>query len=187
MDIARLCLGLSLSLLWAQREGKPPAFLRGDSRWVEARLAQMSLEEKIGQLLMVPAYSDPKRQNRREIERWIKEYSIGGLIFMQGTPHIQVSLTNIYQRLSSIPLLVAMDAEWGPSMRLDSLPRFPNALTLGALTEDSLVYQVARSIAQQCRRLGVHINFAPVADINSNPQNPVIGFRAFGPDRHRVT
>lgn len=187
MDIARLCLGLSLSLLWAQREGKPPAFLRGDSRWVEARLAQMSLEEKIGQLLMVPAYSDPKRQNRREIERWIKEYSIGGLIFMQGTPHIQVSLTNIYQRLSSIPLLVAMDAEWGPSMRLDSLPRFPNALTLGALTEDSLVYQVARSIAQQCRRLGVHINFAPVADINSNPQNPVIGFRAFGADRHRVT
>jgi len=147
----------------------------------------MSLEEKIGQLLMVPAYSDPKYLNRREIERWIARYHIGGLIFMKGTPTAQVQLTNAYQRQSKIPLLISMDAEWGPSMRLDSLPRFPNALTLGAVPEDSLVYQVARAIARQCRRLGVHINFAPVADINSNPQNPVIGFRAFGADRHRVT
>lgn len=147
----------------------------------------MSLEEKIGQLLMVPAYSDPKRSNRRDIERWIARYHIGGLIFMQGSPTAQVVLTNSYQQQSRLPLLVAMDAEWGPAMRLDSLPRFPNALTLGALPDDSLVYQVARAIARQCRRLGVHINFAPVADINSNPQNPVIGFRAFGADRHRVT
>lgn len=154
---------------------------------MEAQLGRMSLEEKIGQLLMVPAYSDPKRQNRKDIERWIVRYGIGGLIFMQGSPTTQVQLTNEFQRQSSIPLLIAMDAEWGPAMRLDSLPRFPNALTLGALPEDSLVYQVARAIARQCRRLGVHINFAPVADINSNPQNPVIGPRAFGADRHRVT
>ncbi|MCS6896306.1 MAG: serine hydrolase [Bacteroidia bacterium] len=154
---------------------------------MENKLKQMSLEEKIGQLLMVPAYSDPKRSNRREVERWITHYHVGGVIFMQGSPHAQVALTNAFQTQSALPLLISMDAEWGPAMRLDSLPRFPNALTLAAVPDDSLVYQVARAIARQCRRLGVHINFAPVADINSNPQNPVIGFRAFGSDRHRVT
>ncbi len=164
-----------------------PGFLIGQSRWVDSLMAHMSLEQKIGQLLMVPAYSLPGQQSRPQIERWIREYQIGGVIFMQGTPHRQVALTNTYQRQSTLPLLVAMDAEWGPSMRLDSLPRYPYALTLGAIREDSLVYKVAQAIARQCRRLGVHINFAPVCDVNDNPQNPVIGFRAFGSDRHRVT
>lgn len=157
------------------------------SRWADSVLAHMSLEEKIGQLFMVPAYSSPTQQNRAQIERWIREYHIGGLIFMKGTPLQQVQLTNAYQRQSAIPLLIAMDAEWGPSMRLDSLPRFPYAITLGALQEDSLVYQVARAIGRQCKRLGVHINFAPVADVNNNPANPVIGFRAFGSNKHSIT
>ncbi|MCS7188568.1 MAG: serine hydrolase, partial [Bacteroidia bacterium] len=166
---------------------KLPAFLNSNVRWVEEQLSRMTLEEKIGQLLMVPAYSDPRRQNRREVERWLTQYHIGGLIFMQGAPSAQVALTNAYHRLAKIPLLIGMDAEWGPAMRLDSLPKFPYALTLAAISEDTLIYQVAKAIALQCRRLGVHINFAPVADINSNPENPVIGFRAFGADRHRVT
>ncbi len=166
---------------------KLPGFFTEKSQWVDSLLAHLSLEQKIGQLLMVPAYSIPTQQNRAQVERWIRDYQIGGVIFMQGTPMRQVALTNHYQRLSGIPLLVAMDAEWGPSMRLDSLPRYPNALTLGALREDSLVYRVAQAIARQCKRLGVHINFAPVCDVNNNPQNPVIGFRAFGSDRHRVT
>ncbi|MDW8015975.1 MAG: glycoside hydrolase family 3 N-terminal domain-containing protein [Bacteroidia bacterium] len=170
-----------------QLESKLPPFLLADNQWVNEQLAHLTLEEKIGQLLMVPAYSDPRRSNRREIERWISRYKVGGVIFMQGSPTSQVLLTNAFQQQSSIPLLIAMDAEWGPAMRLDSMPRFPNALTLAALPEDSLVYQVAQAIARQCRRLGVHINFAPVADINSNPQNPVIGVRAFGAERHRVT
>ncbi len=157
------------------------------SRWADSVLAQLSLEEKIGQLLMVPAYSNSAQQNRTQVERWVWQYHVGGIIFMQGSPVQQVRLTNVYQSLSSIPLLIAMDAEWGPSMRLDSLPRFPYALTLGALREDSLVYQVARAIGRQCKRLGVHINFAPVADINNNPANPVIGFRAFGSNKHTVT
>jgi beta-N-acetylhexosaminidase len=177
-------LGL-FSLVPAQQ--KLPGFFTEKSRWVDSLLAHLSLEQKIGQLLMVPAYSIPTQQNRAQVERWIRDYQIGGVIFMQGTPMRQVALTNHYQRLSGIPLLVAMDAEWGPSMRLDSLPRYPNALTLGALREDSLVYRVAQAIARQCKRLGVHINFAPVSDVNNNPQNPVIGFRAFGSDRHRVT
>jgi beta-N-acetylhexosaminidase len=178
-------LGWLLHTLWAQKT--LPGFFLERSRWVDSILAHLSLEQKIGQLLMVPAYSTPTQQNRAQIERWIREYHIGGVIFMQGSPSRQVSLTNYYQRQSAIPLLVAMDAEWGPSMRLDSLPRYPYALTLGALREDSLVYRVAQAIARQCKRLGVHINFAPVCDVNNNPQNPVIGFRAFGSDRHRVT
>lgn len=177
-------LGL-FSLVPAQQ--KLPGFFTEKSRWVDSLLAHLSLEQKIGQLLMVPAYSIPTQQNRAQLERWIRDYQIGGGIFMQGTLTRQVALTNHYQRLSGIPLLVAMDAEWGPSMRLDSLPRYPNALTLGALREDSLVYRVGQAIARQCKRLGVHINFAPVCDVNNNPQNPVIGFRAFGSDRHRVT
>ena len=180
-----VAIGGLFSLLWSQE--KLPGFLLSKSQWVDSLLAHMSLEQKIGQLLMVPAYSAPGQMNRAQIERWIREYQLGGLIFMQGSPHWQVALTNSYQRQSAIPLLIAMDAEWGPSMRLDSLPRYPNALTLGALREDSLVYKVAQAIARQCKRLGVHINFAPVCDVNNNPQNPVIGFRAFGSDRHRVT
>lgn len=172
---------------WASPPKGIPPFLAGDTAWVRAQVSRLSLEEKIGQLLMVPAYSDPARSNRAQLERWIRDYHLGGLIFMQGSPTAQLWLTHAYQRLSSIPLLLAMDAEWGPSMRLDSLPRFPSALTLAAVPQDSLVYHVARSIAYQCRRLGVHLNFAPVADVNSNPQNPVIGFRAFGADPHRVT
>jgi beta-glucosidase-like glycosyl hydrolase/CubicO group peptidase (beta-lactamase class C family) len=177
---------LGLIVLWLSAQKAPP-FLRADSHWVAEQLHRMSLEEKIGQLFMVPAYSSPTRLNKTEIEKWIIQYHIGGIIFMQGSPERQVALTNHYQSLSRIPLVIAMDAEWGPAMRLDSLPRYPNALTLGAVPEDSLVYKVARAIARQCRRLGVHINFAPVADINSNPENPVIGFRAFGANRHRVT
>lgn len=185
---ARLLWALNgLLVLFAQtfRPATVPPFLREADPWVEAQLRQMSLEEKIGQLLMVPAYG--KKGANKELPRWIAQYHVGGLIFMQGSPSVQAALTNSYQQQAKLPLLIAMDAEWGPSMRLDSLPRFPNALTLGAVPNDSLVYHVARSIARQCRRLGVHVNFAPVADINSNPENPVIGFRAFGADRHRVT
>jgi len=179
-------VGVGLIVLGLSAQTAPP-FLRADTHWVAQQLQRMSLEEKIGQLLMAPAYSSPTRSNPTEIEKWITQYAIGGIIFMQGSPERQVTLTNHYQSLSRLPLLIAMDAEWGPAMRLDSLPRYPNALTLGAVSEDSLVYKVARAIGRQCRRLGVHINFAPVADINSNPENPVIGFRAFGADRHRVT
>ncbi|MCS7162420.1 MAG: serine hydrolase [Bacteroidia bacterium] len=186
--LLRARLGLTFSLLVSWTKAQPlPRFLQHVPPNVEAQLRRMSLEEKIGQLLMVPAFSDPKSSNIQEVRRWITEYQVGGIIFMRGTPTTQITLTNTYQRLSKRPLLIAMDAEWGPAMRLDSLPRYPNALTLGAVPDQSLIYQVARSIGRQCRRLGVHINFAPVADINVNPQNPVIGFRAFGADRHRVT
>ncbi len=156
-------------------------------RWVSFHLQRMSLEEKIGQLFMIPAWTRPSQDNYKFIVNAIKKYHIGGIIFMQGSPQKQIAYANKFQRLSSLPLLVAQDAEWGPAMRLDSLPKLPKQITLGALTDDSLLYSYGKYMARLCRAVGVHINFAPVVDVNVNPDNPVINFRSFGEDKHNVT
>lgn len=154
--------------------------------WYDYQLKQMSLEQKIGQLFMVAAYSNKDAAHTAEIEDLIRNYHIGGLIFFQNDPLKQAYLCNYYQSLSAMPLLVGMDAEWGLAMRLKNTQKFPYALTLGATGNDSLVYANAAAMARQFKRLGVHINFAPDADINSNPKNPIIGFRAFGDNKHQV-
>jgi beta-N-acetylhexosaminidase len=154
--------------------------------WVDSVLASMSPEERIGQLFMVAAYSNRNEQHYSEIDELIKNYNIGGLIFFQGGPVRQAILTNRYQSKSKVPLFIAMDAEWGLSMRLDSTMSFPKQMTLGAIADDRYVYQMGKEIAMQCRRLGVQINFAPVVDVNSNPANPIIGMRSFGEDKVNV-
>ncbi|HRG28500.1 MAG TPA: glycoside hydrolase family 3 N-terminal domain-containing protein [Chitinophagales bacterium] len=154
--------------------------------WVDSLMATMTIDQKIGQLFMVAAYSNKDVAHVKEIETLIKKYQIGGLIFMQGGPVRQVKLTNNYQSMSKIPLMIAMDAEWGPAMRLDSVISFQRQLTWGAMTHDSTVYEVGTIIAQQLKRLGVHANFAPDIDINNNYKNPVIGDRAFGEDKYNV-
>lgn len=151
--------------------------------WVETTYGQMSLEEKIGQLFMVDVFSESPRSN---IEDLIDKYHIGGIIFSKGGPYRQAKLTNNYQKLSKYPLLIAMDAEWGLSMRLDSTYAFPWNMTIGAIKHENVVKQVARQIAKHNKRLGVHINFAPVVDINTNPNNPIIGNRSFGEDKYNV-
>jgi len=153
--------------------------------WVDSILNQMSLEEKIGQLFMPPAYTDG-RDNFDAILNLIRKYHIGGVIFMQGSPYKQAYYTNVFQQQSKVPLLIAQDAEWGVSMRLDSVISFPKNMVIGALADDSLVYEYGKAIAIQCTTLGVHVNFAPVLDVNSNPANPVINDRAFGSDPHLV-
>ncbi|MEM6380799.1 MAG: glycoside hydrolase family 3 N-terminal domain-containing protein, partial [Bacteroidota bacterium] len=127
-----------------------------------------------------------KEAHYKEIEKLVKNQKIGGLIFFQGNPHQQALLTNRYQAQASIPLMIAMDAEWGLGMRLDSTLSYPKQMTLGALRNDTLIYQMGQQIAEQAKRLGVHINFAPVVDINSNPLNPVIGDRSFGENKEKV-
>jgi beta-glucosidase-like glycosyl hydrolase/CubicO group peptidase (beta-lactamase class C family) len=107
-------------------------------------------------------------------------------MFLQGGPVRQLRLTNHYQSLSQVPLMIAQDAEWGVSMRIDSTIRFPWQMTLGAIQDDSLIYQMGRQIGKECKRLGVHVNFAPVVDVNSNPNNPIINNRSFGEDPQRV-
>lgn len=154
-------------------------------QWVEQTFESLTPKERIGQLFMLAAYSNNK-QNSPFIEKMIKEYGIGGLIFMQGGPHRQAILNNKYQSISKVPLLIAMDAEWGLSMRLDSTISYPRQMTLGAIQDDQWIEKMGIQIGKECKRLGVHVNFAPVVDVNVNPNNPVIGTRSFGEDKYNV-
>ncbi len=163
-----------------------PEFVHQKNKWVDSVFKSLSLEEKIAQLVMVQAYSNRGYEHKKEIENIIKKYKVGGLIFFQGGPVRQANLTNYYQSISKTPLLIAMDAEWGVDMRLDSVPDFPRQMMMGAVQNDKLIYNFGTEIGKQCLRLGVHINFAPVIDINNNPKNPVIGYRSFGEDRLNV-
>ncbi|MDX9930366.1 MAG: glycoside hydrolase family 3 N-terminal domain-containing protein [Bacteroidales bacterium] len=164
-----------------------PGFLNYiDHQWVDSVFKTMSTDEQIAQCIWVAAWSDRDVSHSFEIADLITEYKIGGLIFFQGTPEKQAELSNHYQSLSEIPLIIAMDAEWGLGMRLTGVDRFPYQMTLGAIRNDSLIYLMGRSIALQARRTGVHVNFAPVADINNNPSNPVINYRSFGEQRENV-
>lgn len=152
--------------------------------WVDTIYSKMSLEEKVGQLFMVDVFS---QEPRKDIKDLIEKYHIGGIIFSKGGPVRQAKLTNKYQSLSKTPLLIAMDAEWGLAMRLDSTYAFPWNMTLGAIKDTLTVKSVATQIAKHCKRLGVHINFAPVVDLNTNPKNPIIGNRSFGENKYDVT
>ena len=169
------------------REAKDPDFLSADSAWVDSIMGKMSLEDKIAQMLMIQAYSNRGEDHIQEINKLISRFKIGGLIFFQGTPARQARMTNSFQARSEIPLLIAMDAEWGLGFRLDNVISYPRQMVLGAIQDDSLIYQLGREMAWQLKDLGVHMNFAPVADINNNPENPVIHTRSFGEDRELVS
>ena len=168
-------------------KSQSPNFLKVNGKWADSVLKTFSDRDKIAQLFMVAAYSNRDQKHVDDIKKLVSEYHIGGLIFFQGGPLRQARLTNIYQKISPSPLFIAMDAEWGLSMRLDSTIRFPKQMTLGALPSDSLVYDMGNEIARQCKRLGVQISFSPVADINNNSLNPVINYRSFGENRELVT
>ncbi|MBV7268314.1 glycoside hydrolase family 3 N-terminal domain-containing protein [Winogradskyella luteola] len=156
-------------------------------KWVDSIYSAMSIKERIGQLYMVQVMSKHSDKVNNEIVDLIKNHHIGGVIYSNGGPYRQAKLNNQLQAASKIPLLVGMDAEWGLSMRLDSTYAFPWNMTLGAISDNSLVEQTGRQIGEHCKRLGVHFNFAPVVDINTNPKNPIIGNRSFGEDRDNVT
>ena len=164
-----------------------PPFYDSKSHWADSVIKTLSPEERIAQLFMVAAYSNKDKTHVNEIKKLVKQYKIGGLIFFQGGPARQAILTNQYQALSKVSLFVAIDAEWGLSMRLDSTTRFPRQMTLGAIQNDSLIYNMGEEIARQCKRMGMQINFAPDVDINNNPLNPVIGTRSFGENKYNVT
>jgi len=155
--------------------------------WADSVYASLDTSAKIGQLYMIAAYSGTEKFNQPLIEKLIQEEAIGGLIFMQGTPSAQAALLNRYQKMSTIPLWVAMDAEWGLGMRLTGVRDFPRQMMLGAVADSTLVYKMGSAIAEQCRLMGVQINFAPVADVNNNPLNPVINSRSFGERKEKVT
>ena len=159
-----------------------------ENDWVDSLFNSMTENERLGQLLMIRAHSDKDSVYEQQVEDLIRNFHVGGLCFFQGTPEKQAVLTNRYQAASGkMPLMISMDAEWGLGMRMrESTISYPRQLMLGAIRDNKLVYEMGREVARQCRRMGVHINFAPVADVNNNPSNPVINDRSFGEDRYNV-
>ena len=168
---------------------KNPFFEESDKeeKWVDSVYNQMTFNEKVGQLFMVAAYSNKDSIHINSIDKLIKESYIGGLIFFQGGPVRQANLTNRYQSKSKLPLFIGIDAEWGLSMRLDSTYKYPWNMTLGAIRDIKLIEKLGSKMGQESKRLGIHFNFAPVLDINTNPKNPIIGFRSFGENKENVT
>ncbi len=165
-----------------------PSFLSDyDKDWVDSVFMSMTQDQKIGQLLMPRGNYSGKPHDVPLLMEWIEKYKIGGLVFFAGSPTRQVEIVNLLQSKSDIPLLIGQDFEWGTAMRLDSTVRFPYAMSLGAITKDKeWLTAMGRELGKHCKRLGVHVNYAPVVDINNNPLNPVINFRSFGENKEDV-
>lgn len=176
-----------LSIIFTSFQVKnEPDFIKIQNKWVDSVFKTLTPRERMAQLFMVAAYSNRDIKHVKEIHALIEKYNIGGLIWMQGGPVRQAKLANYYQFLAKTPLLYSIDGEWGLSMRLDSTPQYPKQMTLGAIQNDSLIFYMGRQIAKECKRLKIHVNFAPVADINNNAANPVIGMRSFGENKFKV-
>ena len=184
---------LILSLLFsevASQTSADPLLVLGDEyqmKWVDSVYSSMTLNQKVGQLFVVQAVSNKGISHKTKILDEITSNGVGGIIFSNGSAEKQVELTNLYQDMSNIPLLIGMDAEWGLSMRLDSTFSFPWNMTLGAISDNELIKHVGNRIAAHCKRIGVNFNFAPVVDINTNPKNPIIGNRSFGESMQNVS
>lgn len=158
-----------------------------DELWADSIMNGMTQEERIAQLFMVAAYSNKTSAEEKKILNLVEKYKIGGLIFFQGTPKEQARLTNLYQSKSDLPLWIGMDAEYGLGARLKQTLKYPQQITMGAVQDNNLLFQLGKEMAIECRRMGVHVNFAPVLDINSNPKNPVINSRSYGEGKINVT
>ena len=155
--------------------------------WADSVFNSLTVKERVAQLFMVAAYSNRDAAHKTELIKLITEEKIGGLIFFQGDPASQMELTKCYQDITQTPLWLGMDIEWGLSMRLSNSIHYPYQMTLGAMDNDSLVYEMGAQIAQQMKRMGVHVSFSPVLDVNNNPNNPVINYRSFGENRENVS
>ena len=190
MSVSRNLLTFALTILlvpaaFAQRKSKikQPDVAALRKHWIDSVYNTLTDDERIGQLFMVAAYSGTKDYNEELVTKLVKEGQVGGLIFMQGGPVRQANLTNYYQSIARVPLLIAMDAEWGLGMRLDSVRKLPRQMMIGATRDTSIAFKVGGVIARQCSRLGVHMDFAPDVDVNNNVMNPVINTRSYGEDK----
>jgi beta-N-acetylhexosaminidase len=186
LRLVLLILPVVCLLGFARKPGKDPDFLNADMKWVDSVFNSLSPNQRLAQLFMVQAYSNKDLKHVKEIRDLVVDQGIGGLIWMQGGPLRQGMLANYYQSIAKVPLLYSIDGEWGLAMRIDSTPRYPRQMTLGAIQNDSLIYYMGKQIAKECKRIGIHVNFAPVADVNNNKLNPVIGMRSFGEDKNLV-
>ena len=172
-------------------QAKAPSLFRNADKsemneWVDSVFTSLTPDERIGQLFVMTVKTGDWQADKNQLTKLIKKYKIGGVLFSHGLSEEQAQLTNYGQSISKVPLLITLDGEWGLSMRLKDTPRFPVNMMLGAIQDDRLIYEYGREVGRQCRRMGIHINFAPVLDVNSNPLNPVIGRRSFGEDPEMV-
>ena len=177
--ISFLCLPFTV---FAQPRHQVPSA----EKWVDSVYNQMSFNEKVGQLFMVAAYSNRDAKHVQELSDLVQKQNIGGVIFFQGGPGRQAKITNTLQAVSKVPLFVGIDAEWGLGMRLDSTYNYPWNMNLGAIQKNELIEQMGAQMAAQAKRLGIQFMFAPVVDINTNPNNPIIGNRSFGENKENV-
>ncbi|MEN0054874.1 MAG: glycoside hydrolase family 3 N-terminal domain-containing protein [Mucilaginibacter sp.] len=160
--------------------------LKTKNRWVDSVYDKLSRRQRIAQLLFVRAHTNKGRAYEDSVAQVIKDQQVGGLVFFQGGPVRQAALTNRYQKLANVPLLISMDGEWGLGMRLDSTISFPYQMTLGAIQDNNLIYKMGQQVAYDFKRLGIQINFGPDMDVNNNPNNPVINYRSFGDNMYNV-
>ena len=154
--------------------------------WVDSVMDKLSFKEKVGQLFIYTIAPVDTKRNLELLREVIDTYKVGGLLFSGGKMQNQVELTNRAQRQAKVPLMITFDGEWGLSMRLRGTPVFPRNMVLGCIRDNRLLYEYGREVARQCRQIGVQVNFAPVADVNINPKNPVINTRSFGEDPIQV-
>lgn len=193
MNSKNIVATIGLWLIFVAAMAQQPAVLvkgKADSQeckeWVETRLEQMTLKEKIGQLFIHTAPLQDNEATHKNLRNAVKEYKVGGLLFSGGALATQAKLTNMAQEMAGIPLLMTFDGEWGLAMRLKQLPAFSRNRVMGCIQDNGLIYEYGREVARQCREVGVHVNFAPVADVDNNPLNPVINTRSFGGDPKNV-
>ena len=156
-------------------------------KWVKKQFRKLSKDQRIAQLMIIRAHSNLGADHIAQVTDLISKYNVGGLCFFQGGPVRQAKLTNFYQSIAKTPLMITIDAEWGLGMRLDSVIPFPRQLMQGAGADEGVIYDIGKAVGQQCKRMGIQVNYAPVIDINNNPLNPVINDRSFGEDKYRVT
>lgn len=155
--------------------------------WADSVFKTLSNEQKIAQLMVIRAHSNLGADHIKQVTDLINTYNVGGLCFFQGGPVRQATLTNYYQKITKTPLMIAIDGEWGLGMRLDSVINFPRQLMMGAVPDAKLVYEFGKAVGEQCKRIGIQVNYAPDIDINNNADNPVINDRSFGEDKYKVS
>ncbi len=156
-----------------------------EEKWVDSVFNSLTLEQKVGQLMNLRA-NEPNKAFDSKINEYIKRYNIGGVTFFRTDAELLLEQANEWQNQAQTPMMIAIDGEWGLGMRLNDGLSYPYQMTLGAVTNDSLIYEMGAQIAEQCARLGINVNFAPVVDVNNEPNNPVIGFRSFGENPDKV-
>lgn len=163
------------------------ADLRKAQDWVNQTYNSLSQEEKLGQLFIVALYTNKGDDHINQVRNIVHRDKIGGLILMQDDAATEINLVNEFQQKSKVPLMIGMDAEWGLYQRIAKAHKFPWAMTLGAIQDKELIYEMAAKIAEDCKRMGINWDFAPVVDVNTNPNNPIIGNRSFGSEVSNVT